>query len=152
MRLTAAVLASLALAFAAGCGDDDEPASTTSATSGATGATGESGATGDTVSIDDVQSCLEGEGLEAEVSDNELIGLEGTYEHLDVPLEDLEQGAKVVVFESAEAAEAEAEAADVAMGVGDTTVAGNTIWGIDFSVSESEDAEAAIEGCVPAKQ
>ncbi len=80
--------------------------------------------------------------MEANVSDSELIGLEGSYEHLDVPLEDLEQGASIVVFESAEAAEAEAEAADVAMGVGDTTVAGNTIWGVDLSVSEPDDAEA----------
>ena len=54
------------------------------------------------------------------------------------------------MFESAEAADAEAQAADVAMGVGDTTVAGNTIWGIDFSVEEEEDPAAAIEGCVPA--
>jgi hypothetical protein len=44
---------------------------------------------------------------------------------------------------------AEAEAADVVMGVGDTTVAGNTIWGVDLSVSEPDDAEAAIEGCLP---
>jgi hypothetical protein len=150
MRLIAAALALLALAFAAGCGDDDEPEPTTSTPSGATGATGESGAIGETVTVEDVQACLEGEGLEAIVSDSELIGLEGSYEHLDVPLEDLEQGASIVVFESAEAAEAEAEAADVAMGVGDTTVAGNTIWGVDLSVSEPDDAEAAIEGCVPA--
>ena len=134
MRLIAAALALLALAFAAGCGDDDEPTSTTSTPSGATGATGESGSVGETVTVEDVQACLEGEGFEANVSDSELIGLEGSYEHLDVPLEDLEQGASIVVFESAEAAEAEADAADVAMGVGDTTVAGNTIWGIDFSV------------------
>ncbi|HYH60894.1 MAG TPA: hypothetical protein VD766_03415 [Solirubrobacterales bacterium] len=151
MRLIAAVLAAFALAFAAGCGgDDEESTSTTSTTSGATGATGESGVAGETVSVEDVQSCLEGEGLEANVSENELIGLEGTYEHLDVPLEDLDTGAKIVVFESAEAADAEAEAADIAMGVGDTTVAGNTIWGIDFSVEEEEDPAAAIEGCVPA--
>ena len=150
MRLIAAALALLALAFAAGCGDDDEPEPITSTPSGATGATGESGSVGETVTVEDVQACLEGEGLEANVSDSELIGLEGSYEHLDVPLEDLEQGASIVVFESAEAAEAEAEAADVAMGVGDTTVAGNTIWGVDLSVSEPDDAEAAIEGCVPA--
>jgi hypothetical protein len=152
MRLILSSLAVVAIAVAGGCGDDDEPTPTPPATSGATGATGESGAVSDTVSIDDVQSCLEGEGLEANVSDNELVGLEGTYEHLDVPLEDLEQGAKVVVFETADAAEAEAEVADIAMGVGDTTVAGNAIWGVDFAVSEPEDAEAAIEGCLPATE
>ncbi len=68
-----------------------------------------------------------------------------------MPLEDLEQGAVIVIFESADAAEAEAEAADIAMGVGDTTVAGNTVWGLDSSASESEDAEASIEGCLPAE-
>jgi len=150
VRLIAAVLASLLLAFAAGCGDDDEPAPTTTEATGATGATGESGAVGETVAIADVQSCLEGEGLEANVNENELIGIEASYERLDVPLEDLEQGAAIVVFESAEDAKAEADIADVAMGVGDTTVAGNTIWGVDLSVSEPDEAEAAIEGCVPA--
>jgi hypothetical protein len=150
MRLIASVLAILALAFAAGCGDDDEPTPVPATETGATGATGESGTVGETATIEDVQGCLEGEGLEANVSDSELIGLEGSYERLDMPLEDLEQGASIVVFESAEAAEAEAEAADVAMGVGDTTVAGNVIWGVDLSVAEPEDAEAAIEECVPA--
>jgi hypothetical protein len=151
LRLIASVLALFALAFAVGCGDDDdESTSTTSTPSGATGATGESGSVGETVAIEDVQSCLEGEDLEANASDSELIGLEGSYEKLDVPLEDLDQGASIVVFESAEAAEAEAEAADVAMGVAETTVAGNVIWGIDSSVAEPEDAEAAIEGCLPA--
>ncbi len=149
MRLIAAVLVSLLLVFA-GCGDDDDSTTSTSESTGATGATGESGAVGETVAIEDVQSCLEGEGFEANVNDNELIGLESIYERLDVPLEDLEQGASIVVFESPEAAEAEAEAADVVMGVGDTTVAGNTIWGVDLSVSEPDDAEAAIEGCLPA--
>ncbi len=79
-----------------------------------------------------------------------MIGVESSYEKLDVPLEDLDQGASIVVFEDAETAESEAEAADVAMGVAETTVAGNVIWGTDSSVSEPEDAEAAIEGCVPA--
>jgi hypothetical protein len=150
LRLIASILALFALAYATGCGDDDEPTSTPSPSSGATGATGESGTVGETATLEDVQACLEGEGLEANVSENELIGLEGSYERLDVALEDLEQGASIVVFESAEAAEAEAEAADVAMGVGPTTVAGNVIWGVDLSVAEPEDAEAAIEGCVPA--
>ena len=59
------------------------------------------------------------------------------------------QGAVIVIFESEDAAQAEAEAADVAMGVGDTTVAGNTVWGVDLSVSDSEDAEVSMEGCVP---
>jgi hypothetical protein len=151
MRLFASVLALLAIAFAAGCGDDEEPTTTTTSTvSGATGATGESGAVAETVSIEDVQDCLDGAGLEANVSDSEIIGLEGSYEHLDVPLEDLDQGASVVVFESADEAKDQAETADFAMGVGDTTVAGNVIWGIDLSVEEPEEAEAAIEGCVPA--
>ena len=150
MRLITAVVVSLLLVFA-GCGDDDDSTTSTSESMGATGATGESGAVGETVAIEDVQSCLEGEGFEANVNDNELIGLESIYERLDVPLEDLEQGASIVVFESPEAAKAEAEAADVVMGVGDTTVAGNTIWGVDLSVSEPDDAEAAIEGCLPAR-
>ena len=149
MRPIAAVLASLLLVFA-GCGDEDESTTSTSESTGATGATGESGAVGETVAIEDIQSCLEGEGFEANVNDNELIGLESIYERLDVPLEDLEQGASIVVFESPDAAKAEAEAADVVMGVGDTTVAGNTIWGVDLSVSEPDDAEAAIEACLPA--
>jgi len=149
VRLITAVVVSLLLVFA-GCGDDDDSTTSTSESMGATGATGESGAVGETVAIEDVQSCLEGEGFEANVNDNELIGLESIYERLDVPLEDLEQGASIVVFESPEAAKAEAEAADVVMGVGDTTVAGNTIWGVDLSVSEPDDAEAAIEGCLPA--
>ena len=148
MRLIAAVL-SLLLVFA-GCGDDDESTTSTSESTGATGATGESGAVGETVAIEDIQSCLEDEGFESNVNGNELIGLESIYERLDVPLEDLEQGASIVVFESPEAAKAEAEAADVVMGVGDTTVAGNTIWGVDLSVSEPDDAEAAIEACLPA--
>jgi len=149
VRPIAAVLASLLLVFA-GCGDEDESTTSTSESTGATGVTGESGAVGETVAIEDIQSCLEGEGFEANVNDNELIGLESIYERLDVPLEDLEQGASIVVFESPDAAKAEAEAADVVMGVGDTTVAGNTIWGVDLSVSEPDDAEAAIEACLPA--
>ena len=149
MRLISAVLVSLLLVFA-GCGDDDDSTTSTSESTGATGATGEAGAVGETVAIEDVLSCLEDGGFEANVNDNTLVGLESIYERLDVPLEDLEQGASIVVFESPEAAKAEAEAADVAMGVGDTTVAGNTIWGVDLSVSEPDDAEAAIEGCLPA--
>ncbi len=150
MRPIATVLSVLALAFAAGCGDDDEETtSSTPTSSGATGATGESGAVGETVAIEDVQGCLEDAGLEASVSDSELIGLEGEYEHLDVALEDLEQGAKVAVFESSDAAKANAEAADIALGVGETTVAGNAIWGVDLSVEDPEEAESAIEGCVP---
>jgi hypothetical protein len=145
----------LAMAIAAiaiaGCGgDDDETTTATGATggTGATGASGEAGVSG-TVTVDEVASCLQDEGLDATVSDSAVLGIEAEHEKVDVALEDLEQGAVVIVFPSAEDAESEESTAEVAAGVADTQLAGNTIWGVDAAVDDPDAAEAAIKGCVP---
>jgi hypothetical protein len=68
---------------------------------------------------------------------------------VDVAIEDLDQGAAIAVFESVEDADAERGTAEVVLGVANTEVAGNTIWGIDASVEDPAEAEEVIPGCLP---
>lgn len=146
-------VASLALVGGA-CGGDDEETSTTStaatsATTGATGATGAEGLPGD-VTASDVLTCLDGAGFEAATNDNELIGVESTYERVDVGQDDLDQAAVIVVFESGHDAQAEEHNLEAAASVADVKAVGNVVWGIDSSADFSESEQLVIEGCLPA--
>jgi hypothetical protein len=137
-------VAALALAVSA-CGGDDET-TTTSTDAGATGATGVAGAV---ITADDLVSCLGDAGLEASVDSSPVTGLEGQHEKVYVAIGDSEQGAVLAVFESAEAADAEAVAFDALAGVADTEVSGNVAYGFDATAGETPDDEAALEGCLP---
>ena len=135
----------------AACGDDETttvvpPAATTS--TGATGATGAGGAPGP-ASVDDIAACLDDAGFDSAPDADQLIGVDASYERLDVAQGDLDEAAAIVVFETEQDAKAERDAVAAAAGVAAVKQAGNVVYGFDSVADFSPAEELVIAGCLP---